>query len=109
MNTSLYGTDYSIYLALARLADDYGNVIASQRRIADASRYAVRTVRRVIQRLEKLGLLRVFHRLGGGKGGQNRYKLVVAQKNADALPNASAQHQRVAPLVNQKGNGLWAV
>lgn len=106
MNAALYGTDYSIYLALARLADDFGNVIASQRLIAESSRYAVRTVRRVIQRLEKLGLLRTFHRLGGGKGGQNRYKLVT-QKNADALPIASAPIQRSKPAVNQKGNGLW--
>ena len=82
LDRALYGSDYHIWRELVALSDHYGNVIMPQARIAEAVRYSVATVQRVLKRLARAGLLQVFGRLGGGRGGCNRYKIVLVARSA---------------------------
>ncbi|MGH3433096.1 MAG: helix-turn-helix domain-containing protein [Thermocrispum sp.] len=70
------GTELLMLLAIADHADDDGrNAWPSRARLAAKTRLDERTVRRVIKRLEKAGLLRIVR--GHGRTNSNRYTVVT--------------------------------
>lgn len=70
-----------VMLALARMADDHGNVTATVEEIARSTRLTDRSVRKCVNELSALGEL--THQRGGGASNPNRYSILLHGSSAD--------------------------
>lgn len=103
------GNDLLVLLALADIADDNGECWPSMGYIARKARVDVRSARRHVRNLEKLGEVVVV--VGGGKastpGGtrSNRYRIVVHVPAEDADPGDLTDSGNVPHPVNAPDQG----
>jgi hypothetical protein len=91
------GTDLLVLLAIADNADDSGgNAWPSIATLGRKCRISPRTVQRSIRKLELDGLLQVDEQ--GGRGGSNRYRLVID------TPRQSVTPVKLTPRQNDTGD-----
>lgn len=68
--------EQAVLMALANHCDVSRDACVSQKKLAEVCALSVRSVRRSLLRLSEQGVIAIHRRLGGGRGGCNRYRLL---------------------------------
>ena len=95
-----------VLLALADFADDDGNCWPAMVKVAEKARVCERGARKIIRRLEEIGLLKTV--VGGGRHGCNQYRIAIEnpERRSPTKPGTADRPGTVNPVPRSPRNAV---